>query len=46
VTTSTRFRGDADHIALISPLIEHVEVNRTAGLVDKLALVRFIARML
>ena len=38
--------GKADHIALVSPLIEHVEVNRTAGIGDKLALLRFIAQML
>jgi len=38
--------GKADHIALVSPLIEHVEVNRPAGLGDKLALLRFIAQML
>jgi dienelactone hydrolase len=38
--------GPADHIALVSPLIEHVEVNKPAGLRDKLALLRFIAQML
>ena len=38
--------GKADHIALVSPLIEHVEVSRTAGIGDKLALLRFIAQML
>jgi len=38
--------GRADHIALVSPLIEHVEVSRSAGLGDKLALLRFIAQML
>jgi dienelactone hydrolase len=44
-TWASRELGDADHLALISPLIEHVEVNRAAGFMDKLALVRFIARM-
>jgi dienelactone hydrolase len=38
--------GKADHIALVSPLIEHVEVSRAAGIGDKLALLRFIAQML
>jgi dienelactone hydrolase len=38
--------GKADHIALVSPLIEHVEVSKAAGLGDKLALLRFIAQML
>jgi pimeloyl-ACP methyl ester carboxylesterase len=38
--------GSADHIALVTPLMEHVEVNRPAGLGDKLALLRFIAQML
>jgi dienelactone hydrolase len=38
--------GKADHIALVSPLIEHVEVNRPAALGDKLALLRFIAQLL
>jgi len=38
--------GTADHIALVSPLIEHVEVSRAAGIGDKLALLRFIAQLL
>jgi dienelactone hydrolase len=38
--------GAADHIALVSPLIEHVEVNKPAAFGDKLALLRFIAQML
>jgi len=38
--------GKADHIALVTPLMEHVEVNKAAGLGDKLALLRFIAQML
>jgi dienelactone hydrolase len=37
---------DADHHALVSPLLEHVEVSKTAGLADKLALVTFMARLL
>lgn len=36
----------AEHQALVSPLLEHVEVSRTAGLVDKLALVAFMAKVL
>jgi dienelactone hydrolase len=38
--------GAADHIALVTPLMEHVEVNKTAGITDKLALLRFIAQLL
>jgi dienelactone hydrolase len=38
--------GPADHALLVSPLLEHVEVNHAAGLTDELAMVRFIARML
>ena len=36
----------AEHQALVSPLLEHVEVSRNAGLVDKLALVAFMAKVL
>ncbi|MDF3064860.1 MAG: hypothetical protein K0R38_461 [Polyangiaceae bacterium] len=36
----------ADHQALISPLLEHVEVSKTAGLGDKLALLSFMAKLL
>jgi acetyl esterase/lipase len=36
----------ADHQALVSPLLEHVEVSKTAGLADKLALVSFMAKVL
>jgi len=36
----------AEHQALVSPLLEHVEVSKTAGLGDKLALVSFMARLL
>lgn len=36
----------ADHQALVSPLLEHVEVSKTAGLGDKLALVSFMAKVL
>ena len=35
-----------EHQALVSPLLEHVEVNKTAGLGDKLALVSFMAKIL
>jgi dienelactone hydrolase len=38
--------GGADHMALVTPLMEHVEVNKPAGLGEKLALLRFIAQML
>ena len=43
---AARELGDAPHVALVTPLIEHVEVNGEAGLGDKLALLRFIANML
>lgn len=36
----------ADHEALVSPLLEHVEVSKAAGLGDKLALVSFMAKVL
>lgn len=38
--------GSADHMALVTPLMEHVEVNKPAGFGDKLALLRFIAQMM
>ena len=38
--------GGAEHQALVSPLLEHVEVSKTAGLGDQLALVSFMARLL
>jgi len=38
--------GAARHIALVSPLIEHVEVSKSAGLGDQLALVSFMAQLL
>lgn len=38
--------ADADHRALVSPLLEHVEVSKKAGLGDKLALVSFMAQLL
>jgi dienelactone hydrolase len=38
--------GRADHMTLITPLMEHVEVNKPAGVGDKLSLLRFIAQML
>jgi dienelactone hydrolase len=43
---AARELAGAEHLALVSPLLEHVEVNRAAGLADKLALVQFIARLL
>ena len=38
--------GAAEHLALVSPLIEHVEVSKTAELGDELALVSFMAKLL
>jgi len=35
-----------EHQALVSPLLEHVEVSKTAGLADELALVSFMAKVL
>jgi pimeloyl-ACP methyl ester carboxylesterase len=35
-----------EHRALVSPLLEHVEVSKTAALADKLALVSFMAKVL
>jgi len=39
-------QGAAEHVALVSPLIEHVEVSQTAGLEDEVALVSFMAKLL
>jgi pimeloyl-ACP methyl ester carboxylesterase len=36
----------AEHQALVSPLLEHVEVSHTAGLREKLELVTFMAQVL
>jgi dienelactone hydrolase len=36
----------AEHQALVSPLLEHVEVSKTAGITDKLALVSFMAKLM
>ena len=36
----------ADHLALVSPLLEHVEVSKTAGLADQWALLTFMAKLL
>ena len=44
--SASRELGAAPHVALVSPLLEHVEVSKTAGLGDKLALVSFMARLL
>lgn len=38
--------SSAGHLALVSPLLEHVEVSKTAGLSDELALVSFMAQLL
>jgi dienelactone hydrolase len=38
--------GAARHVALVSPLIEHVEVSKSAGLSDEFALVSFMAQLL
>jgi dienelactone hydrolase len=35
-----------EHRALVSPLLEHVEVSKTAGITDKLALVSFMAKLM
>ncbi|MFZ5893673.1 MAG: dienelactone hydrolase family protein [Myxococcota bacterium] len=37
--------GSAAHAALISPLIEHVEVGKSASFIDKLSLVAFMAHL-
>lgn len=36
----------AEHRALVSPLLEHVEVSKRAGFADQLALVSFMAHLL
>ena len=36
----------SEHRALVSPLVEHVEVSKTSGLADQLALVSFMAKVL
>jgi dienelactone hydrolase len=36
----------AEHRALVSPLLDHVEVSKKAGLGDQLALVAFMAKLL
>jgi pimeloyl-ACP methyl ester carboxylesterase len=38
--------GDAPHQALVSPLLEHVEVSKSAAIGHQLALVDFMSRML
>ena len=43
---ASRELAGAPHVALVTPLIEHVEVNGTAGFGDKLALLRFIANII
>jgi dienelactone hydrolase len=43
---ASRELGTRNHAALVSPLLEHVEVNGTAGLLERALLVDFMARML
>jgi pimeloyl-ACP methyl ester carboxylesterase len=43
---ASRELGTREHAALVSPLLEHVEVNGTAGLLERALLVDFMARML
>ena len=38
--------GAAEHAALVSPLLEHVEVSKSAGFGHELALLEFMSRML
>jgi pimeloyl-ACP methyl ester carboxylesterase len=38
--------GKAPHALLVTPLIEHVQVERTAGWKERLELVRFMSRLL
>jgi dienelactone hydrolase len=38
--------ADSEHLALVTPLLDHVEVSRHATLRDQLALVDFVARLL
>ncbi len=38
--------GGAPHQALVSPLLEHVEVDKSGALVQELELVGFMAKML
>ena len=42
---AARELGNQPHAALVSPLIEHVELNQDASLRDELALVEFLANM-
>lgn len=44
-TAALELAGD-EHLALVSPLLEHVEVSKTAGIADKWALVTFMARLM
>lgn len=43
---AARELGHAKHLALVTPLLEHVEVSKHATLGDELALVDFMARLL
>lgn len=46
VAFAERELGRAEHLALVTPLLDHVEVSRPATLREQLALVEFIARLL
>lgn len=43
---ASRELGSREHVALVSPLLEHVEVSGTASLLHQVALVDFMARLL
>lgn len=43
---ASRELGRHDHTALVSPLLEHVEVSKTASILHQVALVDFMAQML
>jgi hypothetical protein len=43
---ASRELGSHDHRALVSPLLEHVEVSKTASVLHQVALVDFMAKML
>jgi dienelactone hydrolase len=43
---ASRELGSHDHTALVSPLLEHVEVNKAASVLQQVALVDFMAKML
>lgn len=43
---AARELGQAPHAALVSPLLEHVSLNRATGLAEQLKLIGFVASML